>query len=361
MGDVSGSAIVFISGKVDRMRLRTAALPLCLLLGVTACGEGGEQASAEQQPEVAPLSVVAGVYPYDYVASRVGGADVAVTVLTPPGVDPHDLELTPRQVGELRSQDLVLYASGFQPALDRAVEQQAADQAFDVHTAVELQDGYTDPHADEEGEHVDEHAGEGEDPHADEQVDEHAGEGEDGHADEQVDEHAGEGEDPHVWLDPQRYATIAEAVADRLAELRPERADAFRERATALTADLTALDGEFREGLADCERRELVTSHEAFGYLASAYDLEQIGIAGLDQEDPSPRRLAEVATFARQRGVTTIFFEETVSPRLAEQLAREVGASTAVLTPLETAPEEGDYLTAMRDNLASLRAALDCR
>ena len=195
---------------------------------------------------------------------------------------------------------------------------------------------------------------EGEEAHEDDAHEDEA------HADE--DAHEGEaGSDPHVWLDPQRLATVGTALADRLAEVDPDGAEGYRARAGELTAELTALDDELRAGLQTCERRQIVTSHDAFGYLADAYGLEQVAVAGLSPEDEaSPQRLAEVAAQAEADGVTTIFFEELVSPKVAESLAREVGATATVLTPLEGAPGTGDYADAMRANLATLRTALDC-
>jgi len=315
------------------MRLTPVAV-LTAALALSACGGSGDgTASASDDGR---LAVAAGFYPYAFLAERIGGEAVEVTNLTEPGSEPHDLELTPQQVGALSETDLVVYSAGFQPAVDEAVEQQAAARAFDVLSAVELRTA-------EEGGHGDEHEGE------------HA-EGDDAHADE-----ASGGADPHVWLDPTRLATIGTALADRLAEVNPEGADGYRSRAEELTAELTALDDELRAGLATCQRRQIVTSHDAFGYLAGAYGLEQVAVAGLSPEDEaSPQRLAEVAAQAEEDGVTTIFFEELVSPAVAESLAREVGATATVLSPLEGAPETGDYVSAMRDNLAALRTALDC-
>ncbi len=150
-------------------------------------------------------------------------------------------------------------------------------------------------------------------------------------------------------------------IAERLAEADEDGAQAYRDGAAALRAELEALDAAFRQGLQTCERREIVVSHNAFGYLADRYDLEQIAVTGITpEEEPTPRRLADVARLAEQRGVTTVFFEELVSPRTAESLAREVGAEAVVLSPLEGPPETGDYLTAMRANLATLRTALGC-
>ena len=303
-----------------------ARLPLLLLaLALTGCGAGATTAASPAASGTAdPLQVATAFYPLEFLTARLAGDAATVTDLTSPGAEPHDLELTPQQVARLGSDDLVVYLHGFQPAVDEAVAQQAQDAALDVTTATALQDGYVPV---EEGvEHADE-----------------------------------EGLDPHVWLDPDRYAEIAGAVGARLEQLAPAQADAIRTRTQELRGELKTLDGEFTAGLAHCERKEIVTSHNAFGYLASAYGLTQISITGLTPEqEPTPGRLAEVATYAEEHGVTTIFFEELVSPAVAQALASEVGAQAVELSPLEGAPESGDYLTQMRSNLKTLQAALGC-
>ena len=313
-------ATVPIKPYADSMRSTAlAALGLLVGLSLTSC-------STEQtRPADGRLAVTAAFYPYEFLAQRVGGEDVQVTGLTTPGTEPHDLELTPRQVAALGTSDLVVFADGFQPAVDDAVEQQAPGLGFDVNTVSPLMDGYV--------------------PLKDGEL-----------------EPEKKGADPHVWLDPIRYAGIATALAARLSELRPERAAAFADRARLLGVELAALDRELAAGLAQCQRHELVTSHNAFGYLASRYHLQQIAVTGLTPDaEPTPRRLAEVQSLAEARGVTTIFFEDLVSPRTAESLARDVGAKAVMLSPLEGPPETGDYLTAMRTTLATLRTALDCR
>jgi zinc transport system substrate-binding protein len=320
-------------------------LSLTGVLLLAACGgtedAGAGETAVQEEVSAPPLDVVVGFYPYQFVAERVGGDDVVVSNLTAPGAEPHDLELSPQRVAELSAADLVLYSAGFQPAVDEAVAQQAADSSLDVLGTVEVR-SYEERDL----------GGAADDGHGHDEEDDH-GHGEEGH------DHAGE--DPHVWLDPTRLATVADAVAARLGEIDPDRAEAFTGRAAELSAELTALDDELRTGLSSCARTEMVTSHDAFGYLADRYGLDQVAISGLSPEDePSPRRLAEVARYAQEQGVTTIFFEELVSPRVAESLAREVGAEAQVLSPLEAPPEDGDYLDAMRTNLQTLRTALDC-
>lgn len=306
------------------IRSATVAAALVAAAGMTACGSDASSADNGR------IDVVAGFYPLQFVAERVGGDGVRVSGLAKPGAEPHDLELNPGQVGQVAEAKLVVYLKSFQPAVDEAVQQNAADRAFDVAEVEPLHDAAAGGH---------EH--EGEEEHADESG----------------------GKDPHVWLDPTRLATIGDKLAERLAQVDPDRAGDYTARAKGLRMDLAALDGELVAGLKTCQRREIVTSHTAFGYLAERYRLEQVGISGLTPEDePSPQRLAAVAAEAREHGATTIFFETLVSPKVAETIAREVGAKTAMLDPIEGKPdgENADYLSVMRTNLQALRTALSC-
>ncbi|MCW3816755.1 metal ABC transporter substrate-binding protein [Micromonospora sp. DR5-3] len=303
--------------------LAATAAALLALGGVAACSDGGGGGSDPER-----VDVVAAFYPLQFLAEQIGGDAVKVTNLTKPGAEPHDLELNPRQVGQVSDAELIVFLAGFQPAVDEAVQQNGGDRTFDVATVQPLRDAAAGGHQHE---------------------------GEDGHAEESG------GKDPHVWLDPTRLATIGDRLAERLGKADPDHAADFTARAKTLHATLEQLDADYAAGLKTCQRREMVTSHTAFGYLAERYQLEQIGLTGLTPEsEPSPQRLAEVTKEAREHGATTIFFETLVSPKVAETIAREVGAKTAVLDPIEGPPAEGDYLAAMRANLQTLRTALDC-
>lgn len=310
-------------------RLVPSALAGLLALTAGACAADDGQASGGSDTA---LDVVAAFYPLEFLATRVGGEQVNVTGLAPPGVEAHDLELSPAQVAEVSDADLVVYLSEFMPAVDESVEAHARE-SFDVAGAVPLLE------ATEDGGHGHE-------------------EEEDGHAE---DEHGPE--DPHLWLDPLRMATLADDLASRFGDLDPDNAADYTANAEALQADLEALDTEYTDGLAGCERREIVVSHAAFGYLADRYDLRQIAITGLTPEtEPSPGDIEEVIHEAEEVGATTIFFEVLVSPDVAELIAREVGAQTAVLDPIEgLAPGTAeDYLSLMRQNLETLKPALGC-
>lgn len=279
--------------------------------GLSACGLATEIPAGR-------IRVVAAFYPLQFLAQRIGGDHVAVINLVKAGAEPHDLELTPRQMADLSAAGLVLYLRGFQPAVDDAVTAEAKHTALDVSAGQSLA----------------------------------------------ADDAEDSGLDPHIWLDPVRFSAIGDAVTERLAAVDPAHAAEYRQRAAGLRADLAALNGDYASGLRTCARRQIVTSHAAFGYLAARYGLQQVSISGLNPDvEPSPKRLDRVSALARAGGVTTIFFETLVSPKVAEALAREVGARSEVLDPIEGVqdPAREDYVSVMRTNLNRLRAALDCR
>ena len=242
--------------------------------------------------------VVASFYPLAWVTEQVAGDDWEVSNLTAPGGEPHDLELSIDATARLARADLVVWLHGFQPAVDDAVESTAEGATLDAAEVVEL-----------------------------EELSSHAGETGHAHADGEL--------DPHVWQDPARMATLADAVAEELGRLDEARADAYADRARELGRDLEALDREYAEGLADCERDVVVVSHDAFGYLGK-YGLDLVPIAGLSPDaEPTPAALAELGDLIRDEGITTVFSERLASPAMAETLASDLGVDTGVLDPVE--------------------------
>lgn len=327
----------------------TGALSGCGALGL---GDDAGASGGDGQLD----DVVAAFYPLQYAAQRVAGDEVEVSNLVSPGGEPHDLELSVEQTGRVADADLIVYLSDFQPSVDGAVEQSAGDAALDVGPSVDLRanDETEEEHAEhsEEGHSGDEHAGETAEEHAE-------------HADEEGEEHDHDhGEfDPHFWLDPLRLADAGDAIAERLGELDPDAAETFEANAADLRTDLEALDTEFADGLASCERDLVVVNHDAFGYLTK-YGLEFASIVGLTPDaEPTPAALAELQTVIADEGITTVFAERLASPQAAESLANDTGLAAEVLDPIEgltdqTADE--DYLSLMRANLATLSAANGC-
>ncbi|MBR7744101.1 zinc ABC transporter substrate-binding protein [Phycicoccus sp. BSK3Z-2] len=347
-----------------KRRLPLLVLPTILALGACGGAASGDGAGSDGDPA---LEVSAAFYPLQWAAEQVGGDLVAVEPLTKPGAEPHDLELTPQDVAGMASSDVVLYLAGFQPAVDDAVDTEAADAGYDVSPEADLtlaatDDGHDHGH-DHEGETAEEHA-----EHADEDGHDHEGETAEEHAehaDEDGHDHAGaEGVDPHFWLDPVRLQGVVTAIGERFAEADPDHAEDYRANAEATVAELATLDEEFADGLAQCRSDELVTGHAAFAYLADRYGLSQEGIAGLSPDaEPDAATLRELVEHVEEHDVSTIYSETLVSPALAETVARETGTEVAVLDPVEgltDASAGSDYLEVMRSNLAVLQDGQQC-
>ncbi|WP_392545251.1 metal ABC transporter substrate-binding protein [Oryzobacter telluris] len=316
------------------MKRTALALSTTALLTLAACGSASGSADGAASGG-ADLTVTAAFYPLQWASERVGGDRVAVSSLTKPGAEPHDLELTPKAVGELSSSDVVVYLKGFQPAVDEAVATQGGDAALDVSPEADLTLAATDDGHDHAGESPAEH-----------------------------DAHAEGARDPHFWLDPVRLQAVVTAIGERFATADAPHAAEYRANAAALVKDLGALDTEFAQGLAQCRSDELVTGHAAFGYLAARYGLSQEGIAGISPDaEPDAATLRELTAHVKEHGVTTVYGETLVDPALAQTLARETGAEVAVLDPIEglTDTSKGkDYLEVMRSNLAVLKAGQEC-
>ncbi len=297
--------------RVLRMRAMTLR-PLSLLLvalsasALTSCGGNTDLASRKTQ-------VVAAFYPLAEVVRWVGGDLVSVTDLTPPGAEPHDLELTSNQVDAIRDADLAVVTGGeFQPSLEDAARQRSGATLVAIKSP------------------------------------------------------GIKGNDPHVWLDPKTMSLFVNSTAAALAKVDPAQSQVYKRRAIATNKRLDALDIEMSNGLANCDRRVIVTSHDSFDRLGARYGVRVESIAGFSpEEDPNPRRIAQLADLVKKYRVAVIFTEELVSPRVAEVLAREVGVGTEVLSPIEglspEAAESGDdYFSLMRRNLAQLERSLGC-
>lgn len=303
---------------------------------MTAC----EQVVQTKEPDDR-LQIVTSFYVLYDLTGKIGGDHVVVTNLVPPGTEPHDWEPEAADIIRLEQADMLIFnGAGMEHWLDKVITALANQDLILVKTT-EGMTLLTGSHTHDDEEHE---------------------EDEDHEADE---DHDDDGQfDPHVWLDPQNALHQLGLIRDALITAAPQHADDFNQAYDKYSAELIALDLAFREGLADLPRREIIVAHEAFGYMAHAYDLQQVGIEGLSSEsEPDPARMAEIVDFARLHDVQVIFFEELASPKVAEAIAREIGARTAVLNPLEGLTEAQiqageDYFSVMRQNLAALIDAL---
>jgi zinc transport system substrate-binding protein len=300
---------------LPRRALVAATTAVASALVLTGCGRGSTSSTASD----ARVHVVAAFYPLAWAASTVGGDHVDVSSLTAAGGEPHDLELSPQQVADVTDAQLVVSIAGFQPSVDDAVAQ-THGTSLEVG-AIASKDYPTGSAA--------------------------AG---------------GSGRDPHLWLDPVNMVAIVNALRDRLSTLDPTHAAAYTANAEAAVGRLVLLDTAWSAGTQTCRSRDLVVSHDAFGYLAQRYRFAQVGISGLSPDaEPSPSKIAEVTDFVRKNKISTVYYETLVDPTVAQTIATTTGAVTAVLDPLESAPRSGeDYVDVMRANLATVRTGQGC-
>jgi zinc transport system substrate-binding protein len=306
------------------MKKRIATLIAASLI-LAACSSTQETATPQETTEVATekIQIVAGFYPLAYAAEGIAGDLAEVVSLAGPGVEPHDLELTPGDVAKINDADLVVYIPEFIPALDAVVKTLDQSKVINATQGITLISG-------------DSHSHEGEEAHSEEE----------GHSDESA-------TDPHIWLNPSNMVLIGNSIAQALSALTSD--SAINENRSNFENALTTLASDYTAKLANCSIKALVVSHEAFGYIANAYGFEQVGISGLSPEaEPSPARLAEVAKIAKAENATTIYYESLVDPKVAKTLADELKITAEMLDPLESPPASGDYLSVMQQNLDTL-------
>ena len=333
-------------------RILAAACAAATALALSACTSTAS--SGDSSSKDGSLTVMASFYPLQYLAEKVGGEHVSVTSLTPDGAEPHDLELSPKMVDSLSSADAVIYLAGFQSAVDEAIEQQAPKTVIDVSSAAELVEAGSDANHPAEEESTEEtQSGETDAHDHDHEGHDHAGH----------DHHHDMNADPHFWLDPVRMAKAATLVGDKLAEADSAHADTYKANAKALAEELTTLGDTLVTKTSKCQVKTFVTAHTAFGYLADRTGLTQVGISGLDPESsPSPARLAEIGQIAKEQGVTTIFTEALIDPKVAQTLADDLGITTAVLDPIESQTDASkDYAAVMQANINALTKANNCQ
>lgn len=305
------------------MRSRVMAVGCCLAGLMSGCSQSPTVLSPDTGSGASlVVSVAASAYPLAYASAEVGGARVAVKDLTPPGAEPHDVELTPRDVDALQEADLVvLVGGGFQPSIEKAVAG-LSSRNREVYDSLS---GLTPI----------------------------IGGGLDSDSSGEL--------DPHFWLDPMLMAEAGKGIAERMTRLDPAGSDVYTRNSLEFEQLLRRLDSEFKAGLKICKRRTIIVAHGAFGYLASRYGLTQVSLSGLSPHaESTPADLAKARQVAIETGATTVFAEPGGDAGAAETLAREIGGDSAELDPIEIQQPGKDYLSAMRANLAALRKALEC-
>jgi zinc transport system substrate-binding protein len=275
-----------------------------LVLTLTGCTSGNGDKPIKEDKKT--MSVTASFYPLAFVSQRVGGKLVKVNQIIPGGVEPHDYEPTPQDLAAINNSQVFIMNGG---GLDA--------WADSIPNAVRVNPANIS--------------------------------------------------DPHVWLDPIGFQSEVEVVREAFIKADPANTAKYVLNAAGLINDLRGLDQEFKDGLKECKIKQIITSHDAFGHIAKRYGFESLAIAGISpDEEPSPKRLAELSDLAKKNSIKYIFFETLVSPKLADTIANEIGAKSLVLNPIEGVTSEEakqgkDYLVLMQENLKNLRTAMQCK
>ena len=317
----------FYSIKMLRALAMTALVSAAMLSGCTRAAAPNPAAKADAMESKKMLKVMASFYPmYDF-AAKIGGDKAEVITLVPSGTEPHDWEPAAADIRNLEEADLFIYSgAGMEHWVDDVLASLDNKNLISVEASkgVALRDGHSHSHEEEEG----------------------AGEPEE------------EGQyDPHVWLSPLNAEKEMENIKNAYIKADPDNRDYYEANYELYASRFADLNQKFKDTLSSLPNKDIVVSHEAFGYLCDAYGLNQVGIEGLSPDsEPSPARMAEIIDFVRANHVRVIFFEELVSPKVAETIAKETGSSVQVLNPLEGLSDEelesgADYFSVMEENL----------
>jgi zinc transport system substrate-binding protein len=308
-------------------------ISLIVLTGLlVSCGDNQDSIPA---PKADRLTVAASFYPIAEIVQRVGGDDVQLLALTAPGVEPHDSELSAKQLDELSKSDIVFYiGGGFQPDLEKAIGSlPKTTVVIDLLKSVDVI-ASEDDHSKEES---------------------------DGH------NHGNSDTDPHVWLDPTNMVTMSEIVSEEIAKVQTDLTSSLTSRQTEYANELNEVGTLIDTTFASCERKELVSAHDAFTYFTKRANLIAVPISGVDPEnEPSAKELEAVAKIAQDRNVTTVFFEEVLPKAFADTVAQAIGASIDSINAVETIPQSeldagATYSSIMKSNITKISTALGCK
>lgn len=314
-------------------------LILSLLAGCGTNQESSTSNANSNQSQDKKLSVYTSFYPMHDFASKIGGDKIDAVNMVPAGAEPHHWEPTAADIAGLEEASVFIYnGAGMEHWVEDVLESIHNDNliAVEASKGLTLLEGH---HHNDEEEHTEEE-----------------------HSDEE--EHSHGEFDPHVWLDPMNAKAEMENIKNSFVQADPDNKDYYESNYTKYAAEFDTLDKEFRDVLDSLPNKDIIVTHQAFGYLCSAYGLNQVPVEGLAPDsEPDPARVAEIIEFAKEHDVKVIFFEEMVSPKVAEIIANAIDAKTDVLSPVEALSDEqtengDDYFAVMRHNLEALKAAL---
>jgi zinc transport system substrate-binding protein len=311
---------------------------LLIILVLVSLGTAGCKNGQQRDNENRRLRIVTTLFPLFDFAGKVGGEKVDVLLLLPPGVEPHDFEPKPKDVATIQEADVFIYTGrAMEPWVQTILKSIDSKNLLVVDTSK----GITLRSANEDH---------------------------DGHRHGHEGHESGMNSDPHIWLDFGNAQAMVRTIAEGLSKRDPKGSDFYTRNASVYIDQLRKVDEEYRTGLAECKTRFfLYGGHYAFNYLAQRYGLTYVSVRGVSPNaEPSPAHLIDMITKMKQHQLGHVFYEELASPRLAETIARETGASLLPLSPAHNVTREQmeqhiSFIDIMKTNLAMFRKGLQCR
>lgn len=316
---------------------RYKILLVSLIVLVFAAGCSNTNGETSEEKDDGKLKIITTFYPMYEFTKNIVGDRADVELLIPSTIEPHDWEPTPKDISNIQNADLFVYNSD---EMETWVADIEASINNDKVSIVEASKGIELIEAAEEEEHDHAHA---------EEAHEH--------------EHSHDA-DPHVWLSPVLAQQEVQTITDAIVKADPENKEYYKTESSEYIEELKALDEKYRTELAKKTSNEFITQHTAFSYLAKEYGLVQVPISGISpSEEPSAAKLAELKSYAQDHKIKVIYFEELTSSKVADTLAKELGADTEVLNALEGLSDDQqnageNYITVMEENLEQLKKSL---
>lgn len=288
---------------------------LLIAAALTACTAQKPEPSSNTQNAAKKLTLVTTIYPFTDLAQKIVGDKANVIGIVPGGVEPHDYELTAQNIITIKSADIFVYngMAAIEPWLPKVIPFIPAVTKVDVSSGVKIIEN-----------------------------------------------------NPHYWLDPEIDGTIVDMLVGVLVQKDRSNAETYQKNGENIKAQLASIHQSYTAQLLTCELRDVIVSHDAYAYMASKYHFQTHPIAGLSPEsEPDARTIAELISFVREKKIPYILFETLASPKIADTIARETGARTLVLNPIEGLTDEDiennqDVFSIMMSNLSVLKKAMKC-
>ena len=329
------------------MKVKQIVAVACAAVMLTACESSAASnnnnndnnnkvaVTESQKPKAEGLNVVTTTYILRDLTEEIAGDKATVTCLIPKGQGVHGFEPSPKDMNRVNEADLFIYNGvGLESFTDRLKETAEGDATFvEASEGIELLKGGHHHHHDEDADHDHDH-------------------------DAAEHDHEHEGMDPHVWMAPENAEEMAENICEALAAKDPDNAAYYKANYEKLSEKFDRLDDSFENVLAKAKHKDIVVSHEAYGYLAKEYGLNQIPIEGINSEsEPDPKAMKAIVDEMKAKGIKTVFTEPNEDDKIAQTVASEAGAEVKELDPMEYESDK-NYFERMESNLKILESAL---